>query len=82
MSGTTIAARPLGFEQRQDVLDEVELLVGGLDDEVVADRRLVCPLRSERRVGEDDVEALARGRLVDRVAERDVRFNLVKVEVH
>ena len=48
-----------GLEDGQDVLEEVELLVAGLDDEVVAVRCLVRALGAERRVGQDDVEALA-----------------------
>ena len=48
-----------GLEDRQDVLEEVELLVARLDDEVVAVGRLVGALGAERRVGEDDVVALA-----------------------
>lgn len=64
------------------MLHKVELLVGGLDDEVVADRRLVGALGPERRVGEDDVEALAGRSLVDRVTERNMRLDLVEVEVH
>ena len=42
----------------------------------------LAPSRPERRVGEDDVEALGAGHFVDRVAEADVRLDLVEVEVH
>ena len=45
-------------------------------------RCLVGALGAERRVREDDVEALAARRLVDRVAECDVRLDLVEVQVH
>src|SRR5689334_2230553 len=43
---------PAGLQQRQNVLDEVELLVARLDDEVVADGGLVGALDAERRVGQ------------------------------
>ena len=46
-----------GFQQRHDVLQEVELLVRGLDRQVVALRRLVRPLVAERRIGQHHVEA-------------------------
>lgn len=75
-------AAATGLQQREHVLEEVELFVARLHHEVVTDRRLVRALRPERRIGEDHVEALARRRLVDRVAERDVRLDLVQVQVH
>ena len=40
------------FQDRQDVLDKVELLVARRDREVVAVRRLVRALGSERRIRE------------------------------
>ena len=43
------------------MLDEVELLVGGRDREVVAVGGLVRALGAERRVGQDDVEAVGDG---------------------
>ena len=75
LSGTTTAARPLIFEQRLDVLDEVELLVAGRGPEVVAHDGQVLALLlallvddqdarllAERRIGQHDVEARRRGR--------------------
>ena len=61
-----------GLEHGEDVLDEVELLVAGLDREILAVGGLVGPLGAERRVGEDAIEALGRRGLVDRVAQRDL----------
>ena len=52
---------PTRLEDREDVLDEVELLVAGLDHEVFTIGGLVGSLGPERRVGEDDVVALRGG---------------------
>ncbi len=73
------AARP---QDRQHVLDEVELLVRGRDREILAARRLVRPLRAERRVRQDHIEPLVRRPGVDRVAERDPRLDPVEDQVH
>ena len=71
-----------GLEHRQDVLDEVELLVAGLDGEVVAVGRLVRALGAEGRIGEHHVVTLAAVRLVDGVAEVDVRLDAVQKQIH
>src|SRR6266487_4995815 len=71
------------LEDREHVLDEVELLVARGDREVVPLRRLVRTLRPERGVREDNVEERGLGRrVVYRVTERDGRLDLVKIEVH
>ena len=57
-----------GLEDVHHVLDEVELLVAGLDGEVVALGRLVGALGAEGRVGQDAVVALAAVGLVDGIA--------------
>ena len=49
-----------GLEDRQDVLDEVELLVARLNDEVFTIGGLVGTLGAERRIREDDVVPLRR----------------------
>ena len=64
------------------VLDEVELLVARLDGEVVALGGLVRALGAEGRIGEDAVVPLAAVRLVDGVAEIDVRLDPVQEEIH
>ena len=71
-----------GLEDGHDVLDEVKLLVGGGDCEILAGRRLVGALGAEGRIGHDDVKAAAIGDFVDRVAQGDVGFQAVQVEVH
>ena len=71
-----------GFEDRDDVLDEVELLVGSRDREVLAVRCLVRPFRAERRVGQHNIEAPAVRVLVDRVAEPDRGLDIVKEQIH
>lgn len=71
-----------GFEDRNDVLHEVELLVGGRDREVLAVRCLVRPLRPKRRVGQHNIEAPAVRVLVDRVAEFDRGFDIVQEQIH
>ena len=71
-----------GLQGRQDVLDEVQLLVAGRDGEVVAVGGLVRALGAERRVGQDHIEPVGRRGFVDRVAQNDVRLDPVKEEVH
>ncbi len=73
---------PAGLQDRQDVLDEVELFVAGGDGEVVAVGGLVRPLGAEGRVGQDHVEAVGRRGLVDRVAQHDFGLQAVQEEVH
>ena len=71
-----------GLEDGEDVLDEVELLVAGLDGEIVAVGGLVRALGAEGRIGEHHVVTLAAVRLVNGVAELDVRFDAVQEEIH
>ena len=59
---------------------EVELLVARGYHEVVALRRLIGASRAKWRVHEDDVEPLGTRRLIQRVAQRDVRLNLMQIE--
>lgn len=54
-----------GFQDRQDVLNEVELLIRSLDGEVFTIGRLVRSLGAERRIGQDYVEAAAVRDFVD-----------------
>ena len=82
LSGTTIAARPPGFRIVRTCWTKLSCLLLVSTDEVVAVGRLVRALGAERRVGQDDVVALAARDFVDRVAERDVRLDLVEVQVH
>ena len=67
-----------GLERGQDVLDEIELLVAGLDREVFALGRLIRAFRSEGRIGENHVVPLAAERFVDGVAEINVRLDSVQ----
>src|SRR5690606_6668911 len=71
-----------GLENCQYVLEEVQLLIGCLDREVFTDRNLVSSTVAEWRVGEDDIESLTAWGLVDRVAQCDVRLDLVQVQIH
>ena len=64
------------------MLHEVELLVAGLDGEVVAVGGLVGALGAEGRIGKHHVVALTAVGLVDRVAQIDVRLDAVQEEVH
>ncbi len=67
-----------GLQRGQHVLNEIELLVAGLNGEVFALRRLVRASGSEGRIRQDDVVLLAAERLVDGVAEIDVRLDSVQ----
>ena len=71
-----------GLEDRQDVLDEVQLLVRRADREVVAVGRLVGALGAEGRVRQHDIKAAIVRHLVDRIAELDVRLQAVQHEIH
>src|SRR5262249_16527263 len=72
-----------GLEDGQYVLHEVELLVARRDGEVFALRGLVRAPSAEGGIGEHYVDpARALGWIVDRVAEVDLGFQLVEVEVH
>src|SRR5262249_45099161 len=71
-----------GLEDGEDVLEEVELLVVGLDNEVLTPWRLVGALGAEGRVGQHDVIALAAGHLIYGVTEGNVWLDLVQVHVH
>jgi len=70
------------LEDVRHVLDEVELLVAGLDGEVVAHGRLVGPLRAEGRVGQDAVVQFVAVGLVDGIAEVDRRLQAVQEKIH
>ena len=71
-----------GLEDGQHVLDEVELLVAGRDGEVVALGAWFAPLVPNGGLVSTTSNRGALGRLVDGVAERDVRLEAVEVEVH
>jgi hypothetical protein len=64
------------------VLDKVELLVAGLDGEVVAVGRLIRAFGAEGRIGQHHVITLAAVRLVNGVAEINVRLDAVKKQIH
>ena len=70
------------FQDGHDVLDEIELLVAGRDREVVPVRCLVCPFRPEWGIGHDNIEPPAVRDFVDGIAEFDLRFKVVEIEVH
>ena len=71
-----------GFQRAEDVLNEVELFVAGLDGEVVAFGHLVGALGAEGRIRQDDVETVAAVGFVDGVAEINVRLDAVQEQVH
>ena len=58
-----------------NVLNKVELLVAGLDSEVFPFRCLIRSLGSKRRVGENSVIAFTAIRLINGVAQIDVRLD-------
>lgn len=70
------------FQDSHHLLDEIQLLVAGVDGEVVAVRRLVGALGAERRVGKDAVVALAPVGFVDGVAEINGRLQAMEEQVH
>src|SRR5206468_2264224 len=53
------------LENGQNVLEEIELLIGGRDGEVVPARRLIRSFCSEGRVGQHDVVVFGWRRVVD-----------------
>src|SRR5207253_10127761 len=71
-----------GLERSQNVLKEIELFVAGLNCEVFALRCLVCASCSKRRIGKDDVILFSAKRIIDRVAEINVRLDAVQEKVH
>src|SRR5439155_26208909 len=54
----------------------------GLNCEVFALRCLVCSSCSKGRIGQDDVVLLSSKRIIDRVAEINVRLDAVQEKVH
>ena len=64
------------------MLNKVELFVAGFDGEVIAGRFLIGAFGSKRGIGEDDVETVGRGGIVDGVAEDDFGFDAVEIEIH
>jgi hypothetical protein len=64
------------------VLDEVQLLVAGLDGEIIALRGLVGALGAEGRVGENTIEALPPVGLVDSIPQGDFSLNAVEEKIH
>src|SRR5215203_1928950 len=70
------------FEQRENVLEEIQLLVRGLYNEILTSRDLVSPFRPKGWVSNDDVISLPGRSLVDGVPERNMGLHLVEVEVH
>jgi len=64
------------------VLDEVELLVAGLDGEIVAVGRLIRAFSAEGWIGEHHVVTLAAVGFVDGVAEINVRLDAVEKQIH
>src|SRR5205807_2128037 len=76
------SSAPAGLERSQNVLKEIELFVAGLNCEVFALGRLVCSSCSKGRIGKDDVVLLSSKRIIDRVAEINVRLDSVQEKVH
>ena len=74
--------RAAGFQNRKDVLDEVELLVRGGDGEVVPARHLAAALGAEGRIGQDAVIAPIAWAFGYRVAVVDVGLDAVEIQVH
>src|SRR5262249_56324895 len=70
------------LQDRHDVLDEVEVVVGGGDGEVGPLRGLVGALGAEGRIGQDHVVALRPRLFVNGVARADLRLQAVEEEVH
>src|SRR5207244_1418314 len=73
---------PAGLERSQKVLKEIELFVASLNCEVFPLRCLVCPSCSKGRIGKNDVVLFSSKRIIDRVAEINVRLNTVQEKVH
>ena len=63
------------LKRSKNMLNEVELFVAGLDCEVFALGRLVCASCSKGRIGKDDVVLLSSKRIIDRVAEINMRLD-------
>lgn len=61
------------------MLDEVQLLVAGGDDEVIPVRRLVRAPRTERGIGEDHIIPLAGEGFIDGIAQGYLRLQPVQV---
>src|SRR6266852_535984 len=71
-----------GLERVHYVLDKIELLVTGFDSEVVAIRSLVRSFCTEWRIRKNHIIAFAAIRFINGIAEIDVRFDAVQIEIH
>ncbi|OPZ95350.1 MAG: hypothetical protein BWY71_02266 [Planctomycetes bacterium ADurb.Bin412] len=64
------------------MLDEVKLLIGGGNGEIVPRGGLPGALGAEGRIGQDQIIAIMPVRLIDGIAQMDGRFEAVQKEVH
>ena len=64
------------------MLHEVELLVAGLNGEILPFRCLVRPFRAKWRVGEDHIVTLTTFRFVDGIAQVNLRLQPMQEQVH
>ncbi len=71
-----------GLQYGQDVLNEVQLLIGRCDGEILTVGVLIGSFGAKGRISEHYVETVARRGLVDSIPEVNRRLDTVQVQVH